>query len=472
MLNGYVYISGNSVTDEETLARRAELFASRGGHYYAHWDELYERWVAKVEGTIRELAEIAVPELPEFEDEAVVTEGRGIGSSHLLLVAYDRLLEGLDRMLQYHFEFNGLGYGAYLVFYELCRQSFPDISDQTIAKMVSGIDLLVLRPDEELKRLARLAVELGVAEAVEGADDEEALRAALAGSEAGARWLADFDETKNPWFYFSNGNGLYHHHRSWIDDTSVPIAAIGSYVRRLEAGEDITRPFAAVPPSASGSPTSTARCSPTTCAGLRREPGALREPSSRSSRTTTSTSSTATSRLFWNKVREFGAPTRPSPCRATPPTGSATSPATTTCTSWSASTNATRRRHHLQLAALRRTRRRHPRMPPQAHAHRRRTTRVGQRRRFDPHGDRHPVRPGRWTHLLGELHAPGPHRHVRPGHRHPPRPHLGQQRRMGTHAAPHRQGRPRLRRRLHLVPTWQRHPRRTCPAVTSSTPRR
>ena len=98
VLNGYVYVSANSVTDEETLARRAELFARRGGHYYGHWDELYERWVEKVEATIRELEALEVPELPEFEDEAVVTEARGVGSSHELLVAYDRLLEGLDRI--------------------------------------------------------------------------------------------------------------------------------------------------------------------------------------------------------------------------------------------------------------------------------------------------------------------------------------------------------------------------------------
>jgi pyruvate,water dikinase len=246
ILNGYVYVSVNSVTDEKALARRAELFRRRGGHYYRHWAELYERWVEKVEETTRELETLVVAELPELEDEAVVTEARGVGSSHQLLVAYDGLLEGLDRVMQYHFELNNLGYAAYLGFYELCRQAFPDISDQTIARMVSGIDLLVLRPDEELKRLARLALELGVAEDVAGAPDEEALRAALADLEPGARWLADFDETKNPWFYFSHGNGLYHHHRSWIDDTRMPIAAVGAYIRRLETGEDISRPYTAV----------------------------------------------------------------------------------------------------------------------------------------------------------------------------------------------------------------------------------
>ncbi len=139
-----------------------------------------------------------------------------------------------------------LGYGAYFVFYERCRQAFPDITDQTIAKMISAIDLLVLRPDEELKRLAQLAVELGVAGAVEGAGGRGCSPRGSVRQREGARWLGEFDETKSPWFCFSNGNGLYHHHRSWIDDTRLPIAAIGSYVRRLGAGEDISRPKAAV----------------------------------------------------------------------------------------------------------------------------------------------------------------------------------------------------------------------------------
>ncbi len=124
---------------------------------------------------------------------------------------------------------------------------FPEIGDETIAKMVSGIEVVVLRPDDELRRLARLALELGLADGVKGTGGEPQLRAALAGSEAGARWLADFEETKNPWFYFSYGTGIfYHHHRSWIDDTTFPIAAIGSYIERLEAGEDISRPSEAV----------------------------------------------------------------------------------------------------------------------------------------------------------------------------------------------------------------------------------
>jgi pyruvate,water dikinase len=247
ILHGYVYFSANAVTDKTALARRAEVFARRGGYYYEHWDELYARWRAKVEEAVRELQALAVTALPELEDEAVVTEGRGWGSSHALLLAYDRLLESLDRIWYYHFELLNLGYCAYLDLYEFCKQAFPEIADQAIARMVSGIDVVLWRPDEELKRLARLAVELGLARPVQAARTEDELRAALSTSEAGRSWLADLDETKDPWFYFSYGTGtFYHHHRSWIDDTRLPIAAIGSYIKRIEAGEDISRPFEAI----------------------------------------------------------------------------------------------------------------------------------------------------------------------------------------------------------------------------------
>jgi pyruvate,water dikinase len=60
------------------------------------------------------------------------------------------------------------------------------------------------------------------------------------------QWLSRLDAAKDPWFYFSYGNGLASHHRSWIDDTTLPLATIASYIRRLEAGEAISRPRDAV----------------------------------------------------------------------------------------------------------------------------------------------------------------------------------------------------------------------------------
>ncbi len=246
VLYGWVYMSANPVTDPAEIGRRAAVFGRRAGYYFQNWDELYGRWRAKVEETIAELVALEVPDLPELEPEEVVTEGRGVGATHTLLVAYNRLLESVDRIWQYHFEFLNLGYAAYLVFYELCKQNFPDIPDQTIAKMVSGIDVVLFRPDDELKALAQRALELGVADAVLTAEGEAALTDALAASAPGQEWLAQWEAVKTPWFFYSNGNGFYHHHRSWVDDPAVPLAHLQGYLERLRAGEDLTRPLAAV----------------------------------------------------------------------------------------------------------------------------------------------------------------------------------------------------------------------------------
>ncbi len=246
VLNGYLYISANSIDDPAVVGQRVEFFKRRAGYYYEHWNELYARWEQKATETIRELEAIQVPDLPEYEDEAVVTEARGVSSAYHLLVAYNRCLENMYKMWQYHFEFLNLGYAAYLTFYQFCKQAFPDIADQTVAKMVSGIDVLLFRPDEELKRLARLAVDRGLAEAFKTGKTPQEVLFLLNASEAGRAWIDELEQSKNPWFYFSYGAGFYHHHRSWIDDQWLPFVTLRGYVEALERGDDITRPLEAV----------------------------------------------------------------------------------------------------------------------------------------------------------------------------------------------------------------------------------
>jgi pyruvate,water dikinase len=244
VLNGYLYISANAITDPEVVQQRLEYFQKRAGYYYQNWNDLYAKWKVKAEGVIRELEELEVPDLPEVEDESVVTEGKGITSGYYLLEAWDRLIENCYKIWQHHFEFLNLGYAAYLTYYDFCKKAFPDISDQTIAKMVSGIDVILFRPDTELKNLARKALELGVAETFkkDGRPPEEIL-AELEQSEAGRQWIQALEEVKHPWFYFSTGTGFYHHHTSWIDDLTVPFVALRGYIEKLEQGEEIDRPL-------------------------------------------------------------------------------------------------------------------------------------------------------------------------------------------------------------------------------------
>ena len=147
-------------------------------------------------------------------------------------------------MGSYHFEMLNLGYGAYLTFREFCQSAFPGISDQTIASMVSGIDILLFRPDDELRRLAALAVELGLADAAaRRGGPGRGPRGAARRASAAAQWLDAFEEAKDPWFWFSTGAGYQHSDRAWIDDLRLPFTALRGYIHGLLDGEDIRRPL-------------------------------------------------------------------------------------------------------------------------------------------------------------------------------------------------------------------------------------
>ena len=246
VLNGYVYMSANGVEDNDEVGRRAEEFAVRAAHYYQNWPELYAKWEGKIRALIAELAALDVPALGEYEPVEYVLAGRGVTSSNDLLVAFQKMLASLDAAWNLHSELLNMGYAAYLNFLTLCRHHFPEINDQTVAKMVSGVEVLLFRPDDELKKLAALGIELGLAELLASGRPVGEIRDELGGGDAGRQWLAAYAESAEPWFHFSYGNGFYHHHRSWSDDPTFPMRMIGEYVGRLLAGEDLSRPLDAV----------------------------------------------------------------------------------------------------------------------------------------------------------------------------------------------------------------------------------
>jgi pyruvate, water dikinase len=242
VVNGYIYISGNPVTDPAKIAERAEYFQKRAGYYYENWTELYGKWRAKMEALIAELGDLRVPDLPEYEpDEIAFADDRNT-AFYEVLDAYGRVLRLGDLMWQHHFEFLLLGYGAYATFSEFCKGHLPDIPEQHIAQMVAGIDVLLFKPDAELRRLARLAIERGVDGAfVEGSSPAE-IDAELRQTDAGREWLEELEKVKDPWFNMATGDGLYHYYRSWLDDPSIPYASLIGHVTAIRAGEQIERP--------------------------------------------------------------------------------------------------------------------------------------------------------------------------------------------------------------------------------------
>lgn len=243
VINGYLYVSPNVITDPEVIAKRVEVFTRRATHYFENWDSIYEEWVAKATDCIERLKKIEFEDLPEMEPDEVVTEHHGVYASFHLQRKYEELIASMFEMGSYHFEMLNLGYGAYLTFRQLCQKAFPGITDRTVSRMVAGIDILFFRPDDEIRKLAQKAIDLGFASLVLETHDPDELLAAIAEQDGGEVWLAQLEAGKDPWFWYSTGAGYTHTDRAWMDDLSLPFNAMRGYVQALLDGETIDRPL-------------------------------------------------------------------------------------------------------------------------------------------------------------------------------------------------------------------------------------
>ena len=245
ILNGYGYLTPVPA-DPATIEDRVANFMDRAGFYFMNWDDLYDKWMIKIRNLVQELESINFEPLPEIEDaDEVVKSGAGLGSGYRIQENYRTLVDLSLKLWNYHFEFLNLGYAAYLDFFGFCKQAFPGIPDLAIAKMVAGVEVDLFRPDEELKRLARVALDSGVADAFTVKDVEQTCQI-LKGTDAGQAWIASFQESAEPWFNFSTGSGFYHQDKIWIENVEIPFDFINDYIIKLQAGEDLARPMEAI----------------------------------------------------------------------------------------------------------------------------------------------------------------------------------------------------------------------------------
>jgi len=229
LINGRVYISANTVTDPAKIGERLALFQKRAGHYYENWNTFLGEWEQRMGALIKEMNAITIPELPEYEDDAVIFEKRGTAQNHYVRVAFHRTMELYSQMWHHHFEMLMLGYGAYVVFFQFCKQA--------------GIDVLMFRPDDQLKMLAKLAVELDLDKYFTIDGNPAVILPALKQAGAkGQRWLDALEEARDPWFNISIGDGFYHYERSWNDDLAVPLSALPHYIELVRKGDKLERP--------------------------------------------------------------------------------------------------------------------------------------------------------------------------------------------------------------------------------------
>ena len=239
--NGYCYMSPVGVAPE-LIGDRVPHFLQRAGHYFQNWTSLLENWKKKVHATIEEMDAIEFHALPEMVDFSVIESGAGIDPTAKMMADYDRLIQLAYQNWEYHFEFLNLGYVAYLDFFGFCKEQFPGIPDLAIAKMVMGVDSVLFRPDDELKNLAMLAANLGLADVFAKNDGAEAILAVLAGTEKGREWTTAWTNAQDPWFNYTSGNGFYGSDVYWRDHLDLPMGYVQDYVARAAKGEQLHRP--------------------------------------------------------------------------------------------------------------------------------------------------------------------------------------------------------------------------------------
>jgi len=242
----YFYICAIEPPSEETIARKAELFQKRAFHVFQNYkrENYYEKWEKSFRELGEEIKNIEIPDLPTFEpEERVLPVPRGFYSSYDLMEAYSRIIDGIFKAWQYHFQYLNLSYLAYLTFADTVRKLFPKISESVIGKMVAGAYVVMFRPEEELAKLARLAVSLGekVTEILMSDRSPEEKLEELRNFPEGREWINAFEEAKDPWFYVSVGSGWFHYEGSWINTLEVPFSYIKNYIERIEKGERVER---------------------------------------------------------------------------------------------------------------------------------------------------------------------------------------------------------------------------------------
>jgi pyruvate,water dikinase len=253
IVNGYVYISGNPVTDPAKIAERVEYFQRRAGHYYQHWDELYGRWRDKMEALI---AEIDAP-CPTLRVRAGRGDVRGrpadgvhrcstpsralrcgdrCGSTTSSSAARLRRVHDVQRVLQ-----------------------GPAPRHPGAAHRADGgrDRRAAVQAERQLARLAKLAIDTGVEGAfVGGARRRRSTPSRREREPDGRGWTSS--SRSRTWFNMAVGDGLYPL-RGWYDDEH-PYASVVGYVRALQDGEQVQRPSEGSRASATGWRRSTGRC--------------------------------------------------------------------------------------------------------------------------------------------------------------------------------------------------------------------
>ncbi len=246
IIAGYSYATPVPCTDPDLLEERESVFGERSEYIYNNFEELYEdEWLPAVKEIGQEIRDLEVPDqFPEYAPEEVVFESKGLYSETVDVQGnYNRLQELTLRGWQRHFEYLNLVYLAYLSFKRTCDELFPDISDNAIGEMVTGLETDLFLADKVLNDLAHQAVELGeeIPEILTSAAGPDEKLDRLEEIDAGREFLEAFEDAKDPWFHITVSRGYHSEEGSWLDTLEQPFEHLEKKVQALRENEDIRR---------------------------------------------------------------------------------------------------------------------------------------------------------------------------------------------------------------------------------------
>ena len=245
MINGRVYINSTDITDPEEIKKRIPQFQERVDYALKNWETLFKKWEEKVSNVIKETRDLKVPALPKIEPMSVITDGRW-STGHDLQVAWNRLMEAIHLVWEWHFEFNNLVSLVNVQYMETVKKLFPGITDKSITQTLSGFEAMVFKAMNALVELSKLAIKLKVDGSLCSSSKWEDVLKELGTSDSGKEWLKAWEKSQEPWFNMSCASGWYHTDGSWDTDYDVPLHHIQKYIEMLKKGEEIGKPMSAV----------------------------------------------------------------------------------------------------------------------------------------------------------------------------------------------------------------------------------
>jgi pyruvate,water dikinase len=233
---------------EDVMKAKEEFFRKRLQDFFfkEYGPKMWESWLKEIRKVGEEIKAVEIPkELPRFEpDEAVFPDPTSwFSTGYKLLEAFYKLVTLMYKVWHFHREL-GPAYLASIVFSDFCKKLFPSITGTTVTKMVAGVRVDMFRPQEELAKLAKLAMKSpGVPEVLKSDMPVQQKMEKLSKSEAGKKWLREYNKAQDPWFYVSCGSGWFHYEGCWLTNPDVPFEYLKGYIIELEAGKEIERPF-------------------------------------------------------------------------------------------------------------------------------------------------------------------------------------------------------------------------------------